>query len=209
MRNFLVLFFIIPMCAFAQIKGFSPVKDLPTFKKNFAEASKKLNSIKCDFIQEKNLSVLSEKITSKGMFFFKKQNMARMEYTTPFKYLLIINGDKVFIKDEQKSNTFSSKSNKLFENINKIMIDCVQGTALDNSNFTSTISENEKQYLLELTPQIKKMKDFIKKINIYIDKKDFSVNKFDMIDASGDNTSLTFLNKQFNIGVTDANFESK
>ncbi|MFN8283428.1 MAG: outer membrane lipoprotein carrier protein LolA [Chitinophagales bacterium] len=209
MRNFLFLFFLIPMCALAQIKGYTPVKDLPAFKKAFADASKKVNSIKCDFIQEKNLSVLSEKITSKGSFMFKKQNMARMEYTTPFKYLLIINGDKVFIKDEQKSNTFSSKSNKLFENINKIMIDCVQGTALDNSNFTSTVSENEKQYLLELTPTMKKMKDFIKKINIFIDKKDFSVNKFDMIDASGDNTTLTFINKQFNVGVTDANFVSK
>lgn len=197
------------MCMFAQIKGYTAVKDLPAFKKAFADASKKVNSIKCDFIQEKNLSVLSEKITSKGSFMFKKQNMARMEYTTPFKYLLIINGDKVFIKDEQKSNTFSSKSNKLFENINKIMIDCVQGTALDNSNFTSTVSENEKQYLLELTPTMKKMKDFIKKINIFIDKKDFSVNKFDMIDASGDNTTLTFINKQFNVGVTEANFVSK
>ena len=192
-----------------QLKGYTLVKDVPSFKKTFAEQSKKVNSIKCDFVQEKNLSVLSEKITSKGTFMFKKQNMARMEYTTPFKYLLIINADKVFIKDDQKSNSFSSKNNKLFENINKIMIDCVQGTALDNKNFIAVISENEKQYLLELVPTIKKMKDYIKKINIFIDKKDFSVNKFDMIDASGDNTTLTFLNKQFNVGVTDANFVGK
>ena len=103
----------------------------------------------------------------------------------------------------------ASKNNKLFEIINIIMIDCVQGTALDNKNFIAVISENEKQYLLELVPTIKKMKDYIKKINIFIDKKDFSVNKFDMIDASGDNTTLTFLNKQFNVGVTDANFVGK
>ena len=89
------------------------------------------------------------------------------------------------------------------------MINIVQGTALDNKNFKSVVSENEKQYLLELTPTVKKMKDYIKKINIFIDKKDFSVNKFDMIDASGDNTTLTFLNKQFNTGVTDANFAAK
>lgn len=209
MRNFFLLFFCLPFIALAQIKGYTAVKDVPAFKKLFAEQSKKVNSIKCDFVQEKNLSVLSEKITSKGTFMFKKQSMARMEYTTPFKYLLIINGDKVFIKDEQKSNSFSSKNNKLFESINKIMIDIVQGTALDNKNFTSVVSENEKQYLLELTPTVKKMKDYIKKINIFIDKKDFSVNKFDMIDASGDNTTLTFLNKQFNTGVTDANFAAK
>jgi outer membrane lipoprotein-sorting protein len=196
--------------SFAQApKGFTSIKDIADFKKKFAEASKAVNTIKSDFTQEKNLSVLSEKIKSKGVFMFMKQNRTRMEYTSPFKYLLVINGDKVFIKDEQKSNSFSSKSNKIFENINKIMIDCVQGTALENKNFTSVVYENDKQYLLELTPKLKAFKDFFKKINIFIDKKDYSVNKFDMIEASGDNTVITFTNKQFNTNVTDANFVVK
>ena len=211
MRNYLFIFFtFFSLISFAQQpKGFSTIKDLTDFKKKFADASKNITSIKSDFTQEKNLSVLSEKIKSKGVFMFKKQNMARMEYTTPFKYLLIINGDKVFIKDEQKSNSFSSKSNKMFENINKIMIDCVQGTALENKNFTSAVYENSTQYLLELTPKIKAFKDFFKKIDIYIDKKDYAVNKFDMVEASGDNTVISFLNKQFNTNVTDANFIAK
>ena len=89
------------------------------------------------------------------------------------------------------------------------MIDCVQGTALENKNFTSVVYENDKQYLLELTPKLKAFKDFFKKINIFIDKKDYSVNKFDMIEASGDNTVITFTNKQFNTNVTDANFVVK
>lgn len=211
MRNYcLLLLTFFSLLSFAQApKGFTKVKDLTTFKAKFAEASKAINTIKSDFTQEKNLSVLSEKIKSKGVFMFKKQNMARMEYTSPFKYLLIINNDKVFIKDEQKSNSFSSKSNKMFENINKIMIDCVQGTALENKNFTSVVYENDKQYLLELTPKIKAFKDFFKKINIFIDKKDYSVNKFDMIESSGDNTVITFTNKQFNTNITDANFLAK
>jgi len=211
MRNYVLLFFtFFSLMSFAQApKGFTSIKDIVDFKKKFAEASKAVNTIKSDFTQEKNLSVLSEKIKSKGVFMFMKQNRTRMEYTSPFKYLLVINGDKVFIKDEQKSNSFSSKSNKIFENINKIMIDCVQGTALENKNFTSVVYENDKQYLLELTPKLKAFKDFFKKINIFIDKKDYSVNKFDMIEASGDNTVITFTNKQFNTNVTDANFVVK
>ena len=211
MRKY-ILFFLtfFSLMSFAQQpKGFTTVKDLVSFKQKFNEASNNINTIKSDFTQEKNLSVLSEKIKSKGVFMFKKQNMARMEYTAPFKYLLIINGDRVFIKDEQKSNSFSSKSNKMFENINKIMIDCVQGTALENKNFTSVVYESNTQYLLELTPKIKAFKDFFKTVNIFIDKKDYSVNKFDMIEASGDNTVITFLNKQFNNNVTDANFIAK
>jgi len=211
MRNFLLFIFsFLCLLSFAQQpKGFTLVKDEAGFKIKFSEASKSVSSIKADFIQEKNLSVLSEKIKSKGVFLFKKQNMAKMEYTSPYRYLLIINGDKVFIKDEQKSNSFSTKSNKMFESINKIMIDCVQGTALENKNFSSVVYENDKQYLLQLTPKIKAFKEFFNKINIYIDKKDYTVSKFDMIDASGDNTLITFLNKQINTNVTDANFNIK
>jgi outer membrane lipoprotein-sorting protein len=63
--------------------------------------------------------------------------------------------------------------------------------------------------LLELSPKLKEFKDYFKKINVYIDKKDYSVNKLDMIDSSGDNTVITFSNKQFNNGVSDANFIAK
>jgi outer membrane lipoprotein-sorting protein len=193
----------------AQPKSYVPITDLLSFKKKFAEASKTITSIKCDFTQEKNLSVLSEKISSKGTFMFRRSNMARMEYTQPFKYLLIINGDKVSIKDDHKTSTFSSKNNKLFENINKIMIDCVQGTALNNTNFSSSVYENDKQYLLELTPLNKKFREYFNKIDVYINKKDYSLNKLDMIDTSGDNTVLTFLNKQFNTNLSDALFTVK
>ncbi|MDB5228966.1 MAG: outer rane lipoprotein carrier protein LolA [Bacteroidota bacterium] len=209
MRNYFFLIFFYPVVLLAQPKGFTGIKDLVSFKNKFAAASKSVNTIKSDFIQEKNLSVLSEKIKSKGVFMFKKQNMARMEYISPFKYLLIINGDKVFIKDAQKSNSFSSSNNKMFENINKIMIDCVQGTALENKNFTCVVYENDKLYLLELSPKLKAFKDLFKKIDIYIDKKDYTVNNFDMSDASGDNTVITFINKQFNTNVTDADFTVK
>ena len=114
----------------AQYPGYSPVSDLAKFKTQFsAGRSKNDQSIKSDFVQEKNLSMLSEKIISKGKFWFKKESQVRMEYNQPFQYLMIMNKDKVYVKDGQKENKISTKSNKLFQQINKIMIDCMQGTA--------------------------------------------------------------------------------
>ena len=55
--------------------------------------------------------MLAEKITSKGKFWFKKESKVRMEYTQPYQYLMIINKDKVFVKDGQKENKISTKSN--------------------------------------------------------------------------------------------------
>ena len=56
----------------AQYPGYTAVADLAKFKSTFAAAAQKTNSIKADFVQDKNLSMLSEKITSKGNFWFKK-----------------------------------------------------------------------------------------------------------------------------------------
>ncbi len=108
---FIAIFFSVN----AQHAGYSIVKDTVGFKQQFTAASKKINTIKSDFNQEKNLSMLSEKIISKGKFWFKKDNLVRMEYTEPFQYLMILNNNNIYIKDGQKENKISAGSNKLFQ----------------------------------------------------------------------------------------------
>src|SRR6187401_2909066 len=153
MRKLIVLLLvIIPGLAMAQYPGYTLAADLAKFKEQFSLAAQKTSSIKSDFVQEKNLSMLSEKITSKGKFWFKKDSQVRMEYTSPFEYLMIINKDKVFIKDGQKQNTISTKSNKLFQQINKITVDCVQGNVLNNADFKVRVFESKGNYLVELSP---------------------------------------------------------
>jgi outer membrane lipoprotein-sorting protein len=208
--NKLIIFSLLFISIFTnvqgQVAGFKPIADEPAFRKKFSEYAKGIQTIKSQFIQEKNLNVLSEKIISRGLFMFKKTNLVRMEYTHPFKYLLVINKDKITIRDAQKTNSFSSKSNKLFDHINRIIIDCMQGTAVDNKDFKSQVFENEKQYLMVLKPQNKNLTQFFSSINIYIERKDNSINKIDMIESTGDNTVITFQNKLYNIDIPDAEF---
>jgi outer membrane lipoprotein-sorting protein len=190
----------------AQVPGFTPVQDLAKFKEAFGAASQKTNSIKSDFVQEKNLSMLSEKIVSKGKFWFKKSNMVRMEYTQPFQYLMIINNNNVFVKDGQKENKISTGSNKLFQQINRIMVDCVQGTALNNNNFKVSVFENGQFFLVELVPSAKALAEYFRNIHLFIGKKDYSVMKIEMHELSGDYTSINFINKELNVTIPDALF---
>jgi outer membrane lipoprotein-sorting protein len=193
----------------AQHAGYIAVTDLTKFKAAFMDVAQKTTTIKSDFIQDKNMSMLAEKITSKGKFWFKKNNQVRMEYTDPFQYLMIINQDKVYIKDGAKENTISTKSNKLFQQINKITVDCVQGTALNNPDFATKVFENKGNYLVELTPVSKSLKDYFSTINIIIDKKDYSVSSIEMNESSGDNTTIRFINKEMNTILPDALFYIK
>src|SRR4051812_25981315 len=81
-----VALFCFTLTAQAQHPGYTQLIDLTKFKQQFAEVSQKTNSIKSDFTQEKSLSMLSDKITSKGKFWYRKPDMLRMEYTQPFNY---------------------------------------------------------------------------------------------------------------------------
>lgn len=193
----------------AQHAGYKPVTDMAAFKQDFTAASQKIQTIKSDFLQEKNLAMLSDKIVSKGKFWFKKNNLVRMEYQQPFQYLMIMNQNAVYIKDGQKENKMSTRSNKLFQQINKITVDCIQGTALDNKDFSINVYENAQGYLIEMSPLTKSLKDFFKNINITVAKKDYSVNKINMIEPGGDNTVINFTNREINTPIPEAIFAIK
>ena len=194
------------LTAKAQYAGYKIMNESSDFKTRFATASQKTNTIKSDFVQEKNLSLLAEKMVSKGKFWFKKDNKVRMEYNQPFQYLMILNNNNIYIKDGQKENKMSASSNKLFQQINRIVIDCVKGSAFSNTDFRINVFENKQTYLIELSPFVKNLKDIFKTINVTVDKKDYSVLSIQMNEVSGDYTLINFVNKQINASLPDALF---
>lgn len=206
-RIFFVLLILGIVCTVnAQYPGYKQLSNTELFHKNFAVASRSISTIKSDFIQEKNMSLLAEKIVSKGNFYFRKENAVRMEYTQPFQYLMIINGNNIYIKDSQKENKISAKSNKLFQQVNKIIIDCVNGKALQSNDFNVKVFEGNTDYLAELSPADKNLKSFFSHINMIIDKKDYGVLRIEMHEPSGDDTRIRFVNRLLNTPLADALF---
>jgi outer membrane lipoprotein-sorting protein len=203
----LIILSFITFNSFAQTpSGFKPIKDTVAFKTKMESQSKLTNSIESDFTQEKYLSVMSEKIISKGHFCFKKANMLRWEYLDPYKYLIAINKDKMFIKDNGKTTKYDINSNKMFKSINEMMVNTVQGNLLNNKDYKVKFYESEKQYLLELNPVQKAAKDFLKVIQLYIDKTDYAVVKVKMIEPSEDYTTIDFTNRKTNQPIADEKF---
>jgi outer membrane lipoprotein-sorting protein len=204
-KTLIILLF--PVLGFSQ--AFKAVKDTTALKQKIESMSKTTTSIEADFIQEKNLSMLSEKIISKGHFVFKKENLLRWEYASPSKYLIVINKDKIIIKDEKKTTKYDMNSNKVFKEINDIMLSCVQGTIFKSNKFKTSYFESDKGYKLELIPQVKNMKETFKKINLYFDKTVTSVSKMEMVESNEDITSLDFTNKKLNGPIAETIFTVK
>ena len=184
-----------------------PMKDIAAFKARLQDASKKTLTVESEFVQEKNLSLLSNKIISKGYFCFKKENKVRWEYIQPYKYLIIINNDKIFIKDQHQKKQYDSQSNKIFKEINNFMLGCIQGSILNKEKeYKIDFFENDKLYYVKLIPKSEKMKQIMSEIQIYFDKKDLSVSKLKMVEDGGDFTNIEFSNKKLNINVSEEKF---
>lgn len=207
MRFLIIIFLFFGISGFSQV--FKSVKDTTALKQKIEAMSKSTQSIESDFVQEKNLSALTEKIISKGHFTFKKENLLRWEYFSPYKYLIVINKEKIWIKDEKKTSKYDMNSNKVFKEINDIMLSAVQGTVFKSNKFKTSYQENDKLYKLELIPLDKNMKQSFKKINLYFDKNVTSVTKMEMVENNEDTTTLEFSNKKLNGQIADAIFTVK
>ncbi|HEX9649895.1 MAG TPA: outer membrane lipoprotein carrier protein LolA [Cyclobacteriaceae bacterium] len=206
MRSLILFLWLAPLNLLAQYNNFTEISDISGFKKKFNDESAKIKSISSNFEQEKELTILSEKIISKGEFRFKRENKIRIEYLDPFYYLMIINGDKMIIKDDQNETTMNVRSNKLFQQVNNIMVESVNGTIIDNEDFSVRIFEDASRYLMEMTPVDKTLKGFFNTILIYADKESFSVTQILMNESSGDTTLIKFVNRNLNAQLSDEIF---
>jgi outer membrane lipoprotein-sorting protein len=200
------VFFLTTAGLHAQSGAYKPMKDTAGFKQKINLMAQNTNSIESDFVQVKDLSALTEKVTSKGHFRFRKENLLRWEYTTPYKYMIVINKDKIVIRDETKTTRYDMNSNKVFKEINDLMIASVQGNILKSGKFRVVFLEGEKDYKLELYPIAKGMKESLQKINMYFDKAVSSVVKLEMVEPSGDSTLIDFTNKKLNGDIPESEF---
>ena len=206
----IILIFILSISAsFAQDKSFKKITNLEEVKSKIADYSSKTNSIKSDFVQEKHLEILETPLISKGKFFYKKQNNIRWEYTEPLKYIIVIHKGKFTIKDETKVSEYDIKSNKMFKEINNMIITSMKGEIINNKDFAVSFFENNTYYLAKLKPNKKEIADFITTIKIYFDKTDFSVSKVVMVETEQDYTQIVFKNKSVNTQLNESIFNIK
>lgn len=199
-------FALMSVFAIAQPAGFSTVANTTVLQQNLSKATNATQTITSDFNQVKHMKMLNDKVSSKGKFYFKKDNRIRIEYTSPFKYLMVMNGSSITVKDEQKTSKINMRNSKAMQSANRIMIDCMSGSVYNNKDFSVKTFEGKGQYLMQLTPVTSSMKGLFSRIDVYIDKADYSVSKLMLNENGGDYTEMNFVNKKKNQPLSDALF---
>lgn len=197
---------ILALSSVAQSTSFKKVANEKEIAQKLNAVSKSTKTIDSDFKQYKHLDILENDIESIGHFSFQASDKVRWEYSKPYKYLIIMNAGTMWINDGNKTQKFDTNSNKMFKEINDLMVGMLQGKILESNNFDVGFYENSKQILAKLTPKTAEMKDFLSGIHLFFDKKDYSVAKIKMLEHSGDFTLIEFYNRKTNIDIPKSMF---
>ena len=209
MKNLLLVWVFIwsaPVVLCAQEKGFSVLKSPQKLESALAQNAAKTQTIVSDFIQEKNMKMLENKVLSHGKFYFKQPDKIRIEYTSPFTYLLIMTGGNIIIKDGGKINKVNTRNSRTMQSVNQALMDCMRGTVFNNKDFTVNALEAASQYLLSLKPLDAAMKKMFSGILVYIQKSNLQVAKLVMTQNNGDTTVMKFSHTKINSNLPDALF---
>ncbi|MDA3915355.1 MAG: outer membrane lipoprotein carrier protein LolA [Deltaproteobacteria bacterium] len=177
---------------------------LENVEKNFS----KVKTLRTQLIQEKNISLFSETITSTGLCIFKSPNKLRLDFIKPFKSSLIINNNQIFKYEFfngswQKLNTGNEEMMLLImENITSWL----QGRFKNPDLYKIRAFKNEKVSVL-LTPKADEFKKFVSSFELGLNR---GMNGLDYIiinETKNNYTKIQFHNDEINKEIPDIIFE--
>jgi len=202
--------YVILICVFLSIQvtaqEFFPASDKEAVIQAIRQQSQSTQTLSCAFVQEKHLEMLEEVLESHGQFLFKKENSVRWEYLEPIRYTILIHGGKFTIDNDGKISEFSTESNPMFREINKMIVTAIRGDFVGNSDFEPAYFESQTDYMAKLVPSSAQVQSMIESISIYFDKTSMNVEQVIFSEPGDDFTSIKFSDIQVNKPLPDESF---
>ncbi len=163
------------------------------------QAAAAMKTLQCDFVQIKHLKMLNEEMLAQGKMYYQQSNKLRWEYTNPYTYTFVLNGDKVLLKNQQRNDVIDVNQNKIFREIARIMMSSVVGNSLlDNKTFKTTITINNSEWIATQIPKRKDMRQIFQRIVLHFNPQCAVVSCVEMIEKNGDKTVINLKNIRTN-----------
>jgi len=203
MRSILYILFFMVVGVHAQTK--MSTSESAILKAKVKAQATTINTLLSEFTQYKHLDFLSNDIVTSGKLAFKSSNMVKWEYVTPFKYSILFKDEMLFINDEGEKTNVDIGSNKMFKQLNNLIVKSVKGDMFDENEFDITYFKKGANSEVHFSPKDKKLSKYIKAFHITFDIEG-DVVELKMIESSEDYTRIVFNNRTVNIILPDAIF---
>lgn len=158
-----------------------------------------IHSLECSFTQTKTISILSGNMVSRGKMHYAQPGMLRWEYTEPYSSVFIMNGDTLWLKNEDRVDTVDINRNRMYKELTGLMISSITGGYLaDSSSFSISVRQETDECIVTLLPLKKKIKQMWSELIMHFDSSTYTLLTLEMLEQTGDRTVIEFSDVMIN-----------
>ncbi len=167
------------------------------------ESREKIKDFSADIFQEKRISLLKEKIVSRGRIRFKYPDRIFIEFFPPQSIQMAFDGKSalLYFKAEGIAEHYRIHSNPMAERYLLLTRDPFQKGIAD----WKIREEKESSLILEILP--KEKESIFISTKLWISKGNWMVMGMDLVERNGDTTLIRYSNIKINTGLTDSDLE--
>ena len=196
--------------------GFSSVlcQDAAELIRIIDEQQRKIQTVVARFSQKKETSFSREPLLSSGLVKFKRPDRIHWTYLKPEPMEVALDGKTIWVYTPGRSQAekYSLARGKRMAQYLEPMTAAFQKTFSQlDAAYTMTYEglEAESTYHFRLQPKEEKVRRFLSRIDLWIDKSSGAILRFEMLESNGDQLSLEFENLQINPLLTDDDLKVK
>ena len=158
-----------------------------------------MKCMNCRFTQNKTMAMLAEPAVSEGLMDYISPDKLRWEYTSPYAFALVVDGDKITKITDGNEETLDAKSGRMYQGIVNIIMSSATGRNLfDKSTFDIVFTDDGYLWKAEMRPKKRDMKRMFAMLTFYFDKKTNVISKVEITEAGGDMTTIQFYDIKIN-----------
>lgn len=162
--------------------------------KKIEQSTLNVKRLDCTFTQTKKTPMLKEPAKAQGSMSYRSPDQLQWQYTHPFSYAIVVNGDSIYSIREGKRQ--DAQQSRMMKGIASVIMGCVSGRQLfDESLFSTMIYNEDNCYRAEMVPKRKDMKRMFKGITICFDKHTGIVNQVSLVEKDNAVTTIKFSKK--------------
>ena len=208
MKRFLlsILFVAASSLAFAQTQlSATHSQEVMT---QLTQAAASMQTMQCRFVQEKISTMLAEPSIAEGIMLYVASDKMRWEYTSPYAFALLVNGERIVKVTYGKAEVLDAKSGRMYQGMVNLIMGSASGKNLfDTSVFDIVMYDDGAWWRADMTPKRRDMKRMFSQLVFRFDKQTQCISRVEFVEASGDVTSIRFEDIRLNEEIRGEKFQ--
>ena len=175
---------------------------------SLTKAAASMQSMQCRFVQEKTSAMLAEPSVAEGTMHYSAPDRMRWEYTTPYAFALVVNGERIVKVTDGKAEVLEGNAGRMYQGMVNLIMGSASGKKLfDTTVFDIVLYDDNGFWRADMTPKRRDMKRMFSQLVFRFDKKTNGISRVEFVEAGGGVTSIRFEEIRLNEKIGEEKFQ--